>query len=551
MSRPTEINTNTSYTEPQRSSLRDPLLSTEAHPRDGLNENEETAIPGIDQLEANIKKILALTWFSFTGRSIWSQCVLSIFVYLLRGDKPESVGYVTAIMGLSQVLASWPAGCLARKWQRSTILKMSSVFGLGAVGLTAYATWKLNFYYLLIALSLWGALWGVTDTALPSLFLDSIPDGEEKRYFRRGSRIIRSANFLGPLIALIIYQFLGNQWTIPNCSIVMGAGLVFCTPIIFILCCLRDYSVVDIEFEPPEEILIQSPVHFGSDDQSREGTYCCQKKTIVPILITIADIISGIASGMSIRYFPVFFVKQLGLSPASTLVLYMITPFGQGVFAFLARRLAKLFGPSCVAVVFHWAFVAFLASMLYCYLQGLSVWIICLLYVVHASLMNSTCSLSKLIMLQTVPEEEIHKWTMVEKIQLFLWSAGAAVGGILVGYKGILFNFFVTAALQLSASLPLILLCCLGTNADMENEEDPFSPPMLTEDEENGLSSIAEEDSADEEIDTVFEDSRTHFTLDRPESVFYDCSSLLTTGSNVRRIMRMKLAMGILASKAQ
>jgi MFS family permease len=454
---------------------------------------------------------------------------------LLQKDNPERVGYVTAAMGMSQVLASLPAGCLARKWQRDTMLKLGSIVGAGAVGMTAVAITKSNFPCLIIALSLWGVMWGITDTALPSLFLDSIPDDEQNSYFRCGSRIIRSANFLGPLTALVIFHCLGNQWTISNCSIVMGIGLAFCFPVIFILCCLRDIKA-GAEFDPPEEIHLQNPVHHGRpglvhnessdygrsmsnepeyffgadveeqgfdidfdfDEHSRRRTRCCEEHVIVPTLITFADILSGIASGMSIRYFPVFFIEQLGLSPVSTQILYMIAPLGQAFFASLARRLAKSFGPSCVSVAFHWAFVIFLVSMLYCYLQGLSMWIVCSLYIVHTSLMNSTCSLSKVIMLNTVPEEDIHKWTVVETLQLFLWSGGAAVGGIVVGRKGIIFNFYVTAALQLFASLPLIILCCLGTKADGMNQGVFFSR-MLTEDEDNAISIIAIEESEGED----------------------------------------------------
>lgn len=41
---------------------------------------------------------------------------------------------------------------------------------------------------------------------------------------------------------------------------------------------------------------------------------------------------------------------------------------------------------------------------------------------------------------------------------MFSWSGSAALGGLLVGYKGIIFNFCVTAFVQFVATLPLVLL---------------------------------------------------------------------------------------------
>jgi hypothetical protein len=536
-----------SPTTSQRSYLTEPLLP----PEDPLlitYDDEEFSEASTVNLVSNVRRILALTWFSFTGRSIWSQSVLSIFVYLLNKDNPERVGYVTAVMGMSQVVSSLPAECL--KWQRNNILRLGSLVGAIAAGLTVVAILNWNFYWLIGAMSLWGVMWGITDAALPSLFADSIPEEHESIYYTRGSRVIRSSNFLGPLIALGVFLYLGNEWTLVNCSIVMSIGLAFFLPVILMLCCLRE-SHTYLDFNPPDEIHVQGQeedcklglanndvlvYHPCSDDRevsaldstdesstgsSRPCCSCWQQKVIVPTLITCSDILSGVASGMSIRYFPVFFVSNLGLTPVQVQILYMVAPLFQAVFKCFARGLAKVLGASFVSVLFHWAFVTLLGGMLYCYLQGMSMWVVCGLYIAHASLMNSTCALSRSIMLSTIPEEEVHKWTIAQRIQLFLWSGGAALGGILVGHQGIVFNFYATAALQLVATLPLVLLCCMGPSKDDVNE---FLFPALTDDEENNLSSLPREENESDE--PLFEESRDFVDSD-PE--FFDCSPLCSS----------------------
>jgi hypothetical protein len=52
------------------------------------------------------------------------------------------------------------------------------------------------------------------------------------------------------------------------------------------------------------------------------------------------------------------------------------------------------------------------------------------------------------------------------------WSGSAALGGILVEKKGILFNFCVTAGLQFLATGPLVLLSLCGNNPGDENDTE-------------------------------------------------------------------------------
>jgi hypothetical protein len=87
--------------------------------------------------------------------------------------------------------------------------------------------------------------------------------------------------------------------------------------------------------------------------------------------------------------------------------------------------------------------------------------------------MNSTAGLSKMIMLQHVPMEEIQKWNAADMLQMLLWSAGAAVGGNVVGHWGVIGNFFCTAAVQFGASIPLIILYLLDPTVDIYPEEEP------------------------------------------------------------------------------
>jgi hypothetical protein len=543
----------------QLDSLTEPLLSqannnTCRGDSSLPNENDLDIENDADILSTNIHRILTFTWCVFTGRSIWGQSVLAVFIFLLRPGSPESVGYVMAVMGVCQVFASFSAEFLANHCRRETMLKLASTIGLSAVAVTSLAVLRTDYLLLVGALSLWGIMWGILDNSLASLFSDSIPKNKRVLYFKRGSSLMQLGNFSGPLIALLIFYYLGNKWSIRDCSIVMAAGLVLCVPAILILCCLRDdgdndqtdidlpimISFQDSMEEKCEPLVSDTELachtldienqeeNFLTDSQEeredKSFQVCCYEGYLAkPILITLADMLSGIASGMSIRYFPIFLVDQLQLSPVQVHILCMVTVLGQSILAKAARGLAKPYGLCRVSALFQWIFVSLLVSMVVCYVRGLPVWLICLLYVAHSSLMNSTGSLSKEALLDSVPKEDLAKWNSMATLEMFLWSGSAAIGGVLVGYRGIVFNFYMTAGLQLLATLPLLCLFSRDNAAGVGSTERG-SNGFLDSDDENNLSSIARVSSECDEGETVYQPSRDRLESSS-QSEFFDCLS--------------------------
>jgi len=70
-----------------------------------------------------------------------------------------------------------------------------------------------------------------------------------------------------------------------------------------------------------------------------------------------------------------------------------------------------------------------------------------------------------------VPKEERAKWASLESVSMVSWSGSAALGGILVESKGILFNFCFTAFLQFLATGPLLLLSFFDERQPAEQSE--------------------------------------------------------------------------------
>jgi len=496
----------------------------------------------------NIRRTLALTFFTFTSRSVWSQSLLSIYVILVWKDHPEYVGYVLATMGIIQMFSSALIRCATRHFDISSspsknnkcrfflILLFTSLIGLSAMGISLYAITfqQSTFYIFLLANGLWGMSWGVLESILPNVFAESASlvafnNKLAERTYKMSSNLVRLGIIVGSLLTMAIFKRLGNKWNIKNCALVMLVGLGCNLPVVFLLCSLKlipfdnvqqdeereededeqlYYDEYNVGYEPSilpsyEEALDENYILEESEDSLedrsfipeednedvdnnfcvslREGepspvdeerkeyiennccrSLCCSNKMRVLILINLADILSSFAGGMSIFYLPVFLVRRLNLDPISIQFLYLIIPLGQWLSPVIAKVLAKLIGPCRACILMQGTYVLFMLSMIVCHLKGYPIWIICALFVFHGSLMNSTSTLSRIMISQYVPVEDQHKWGGVaESIQMLLWSCAGVTGGMIVGKWGLLVVFFVTVTLQFLATLPLAILYCL------------------------------------------------------------------------------------------
>ena len=67
-------------------------------------------------------------------------------------------------------------------------------------------------------------------------------------------------------------------------------------------------------------------------------------KRCVPYILATSDILFGLASGMTIKFFPIFFLKQVALPPVGTNVMFAGTPLCVAAMSFLASPLSQVFG---------------------------------------------------------------------------------------------------------------------------------------------------------------------------------------------------------------
>eukprot|EP00756_Hemistasia_phaeocysticola_P018858 Hpha_TRINITY_DN15624_c4_g4::TRINITY_DN15624_c4_g4_i1::g.99228::m.99228 len=216
----------------------------------------------------------------------------------------------------------------------------------------------------------------------------------------------------------------------------------------------------------------------------------------VPHIIVASDMISGIGSGMTIKFFPLFFDEAIGLSPVGVNLIYVGLPFFLTAGSFAVQRLSRKIGRvdasmfcgliSAAGLVGLWSLgrVGWPQEGKFLY-TGL------LLYLV-STLQHCCRPLKKSILMDHVPRSERAKWNSVDSVTRFGWSGSAVFGGLIVDKWGYGASFLVTACFQVVSVWCLGMLRPLIRVDEMAQTQEETPPGSPWNDSFGGTESIAD-----------------------------------------------------------
>lgn len=423
--------------------------------------------------------------FSFS-LGVWGMAILGPYLFALTNSN-SAVGWAEGLQGACLALTAIPAGVLADKhplW-RTTIIKFAGVLGFGSVGVTLLALYLQSFYIMCGALSLWGCFQGAWSPALTSLLADAIPQGGRSRIFMFQYALSVLATAAGPLLTLALFQLKHvHSWSIEALSTVFAVGVIIILPFTALLFLLPS--------KPPQQ-QPQENKHIQQDDisipiQKQGHQYSLCRLTIgpnaIPALVAISDLIAGLASGMTVKFFSLFFKNEVGLSPLTVSLIYVISPAMIAFFAWLEQKLSQKLGRIQISAVSMLFGVSLLVCMSWNVLWALPA-VLVPVFLLRTSLMNAPNPLIRSVLMDFTTQEMRAKWSSLESVTSFGWSGSAVLGGILADKVGYGHTFLITAAMQfvslsvLSLTMPVVQL-----ERQQETVDYEATAPLLDEVEE-------------------------------------------------------------------
>lgn len=292
-----------------------------------------------NDVSRNVWVTLILCSFWGLADSIWAGAVLAGWLYILT-EKNSSVGFVEAAQGVAALVFALPVGYLADKWGRSPVIKVGGVmFFLGTLA-TAYAVMfveklshKSEYYLLMGCMVVWGIGQGIFNGPCQALFADSVPKGKRSKYYVYLMASYVLPQSIGALISYFIFHVHGDSWTVPFIRPIFLAGLAIELFPVFLSFLLRDDLAEDENSEDTENISSLEYAQLNPQETNEAVALSAQhkcalvSKTNIPLVMFIGDVLTALGSGMTVKFFPLYFKTSLSLNPGEVQLIYVIVPF--------------------------------------------------------------------------------------------------------------------------------------------------------------------------------------------------------------------------------
>ena len=405
----------------------------------------------------------------------------------------------------------------------------------------------------IFALQLMGAImifWGFGDGIIQgpcqALYADSTPQGNRSKYFTYQFVCYLIASSVGPLVSIVMFQTLGDNWDMYHLKLVIYVGLILEVFNSILMCFFDDSKALDEEAANENEdgrcdttnigqenndvtgenqddmydascisensnladdvraddehdlLLVDANNNVNTniltdvsnsititftvanDDEERTTAVLQKRREWIPYIVFISGLISSLGSGMTVKFFPLFFKDEVGMTPSQVQIIYTLVPIVMAIFGTFATKLATDigFGRVQTMIAFWIVGISLLLSMVVfkSYLDVHPIYLVPI-YVLRTALMNSVYPLENSILMDYVPKNQRARWKSLDSVASFGWCGSAAFGGWLADNYDYTHTFLCTAVFQIVALFIWCLLLPLvprieGTSSNDHSSND-------------------------------------------------------------------------------
>ncbi|KAF4649463.1 hypothetical protein FOL46_001800 [Perkinsus olseni] len=389
------------------------------------------------------------------------------------GERNTEVGLVASIFGAASLVLAMPAGWLIDHYSRARLLKIGSMVLTAALVLYLYGVVTDNLVLLYVVFFLYGAQWVIQSSASYSLFADSLPHGHRADAMSTVSILQNVAGGTGPFLGVILVHVLGNEWQLPILHrIIVIVGLVE-FPTNWINTLWRDvehheHSDTNISIKGGDAGVGETVEVKILTDSEKVSRLRAGYGWLVPYVISLNDVITSIGAGMTVRYFPLFFMNDYGFSPMQLQILVGSYSIVIGIATYLCNRTSKILGRVKACFLFAGIGTACLYGLSYLY----SLPLLLVVYFIRGGFQNAVYPLDRSLIMDYVVSKQRGRWNAVESITAASWAGSAALGGWLCDGHDYRYAFGITAHIYTVALLMRIPLFFLVKEKIEDHDHD-------------------------------------------------------------------------------
>ena len=407
----------------------------------------------IEHYNTNIQLALISGFFLSVGRGMVIGTIFSIFVKILS-NSDEIVGFVATFGGMIMTIALFPSGFIADRTSRRHILRLGSIFIVIGFLVLIYAT---DVAFLFIGQGFISLSNGMTRPSLEALIADSLPTGNREKIYSQIYFVRQAANSAGPLLAIILFLIVGNNWSLNSLKAIILVGALFTVVGAFFQMLMNARYSLGHESENLEYQTANTKKDSNSiyTSQTNKNTSLSDNWRFVPTFLIILGFIIGLGAGMTIKFFPIFFTEIYILLPSTINAIYFISALATALAGLNVPKLAKYVGK--IEAMFMVQIIAIICLFIIALIPPLI--IVVPLYILRGGFMNASQPIQRSLLMDYVPKKNRGLWNSFEVLSSgFLWSISAGLGGILLNSFNYPVLFVTTACLYILGTIPLLWL---------------------------------------------------------------------------------------------
>lgn len=387
----------------------------------------------------NARLVVAFYPSLTTCTSLATSATLAAFILLATGSN-AAVGIAVGIQGICNLLTALPAAALADHYGRIIVVRIAAFIGCCGLATIVLGAWRSQYWTVCAGLGIFGAFMGGHAGSMEAIFGDALAstDSETRTaWYARKASLRVLGNTAGPVASMLVFWRLGDHWRRSTLTVVLIVGAS-----LFVLPFCLAMAITESHGRRQRRSTEETPSSWS------------HQRLLVARTIVCADLISMLGSGMTIKYFPLFFWRDCHFSPIATNAVYCGGPLGISIAANLAQKLSVKIGRVQTTLL-----CKSLGILLLCLLASLSQpYLIVPVYLLRTWLANCSSGLTRSILNEHVAPQHRAKWNAAESVNIFSWSGSAVLGGFIIERKGYRFTFRVTAAIQALSALVLLTL---------------------------------------------------------------------------------------------
>jgi MFS family permease len=214
----------------------------------------------------------------------------------------------------------------------------------------------------------------------------------------------------------------------------------------------------------------------------------------IPYLVFISNLIAALGSGMTVKFFPLFFKDEVGMTPSQVQLIYCLTPLVMVVLGILCTKIASAgLGRVLTTGLFNIGGILLLLCMVVFkpYLDVHPFYLVPI-YILRTGLMNSTYPLCESILMDFVPKDKRARWKSLDSVATFGWCGSAALGGYVADKYDYTHTFLLTAIFQIVSVLVWFCLLPLVPRVEGSRVVDEESSPEQVEGDELFCNEVAD-----------------------------------------------------------